>query len=504
VLSAVEGLRSVSLDLDRLIVPITLILLSFLFWIQRYGTAFVGRIFAPVMLVWFITIALAGAWQIAAHPQALAALSPLPAIAFFASQPLVAFLSMGAVILVVTGAEALYADMGHFGRRPIARAWFLLVFPALILCYMGQGAVLLQQPSATLSPFMALFPDSLRIPVVILATAAALIASQSVISGAFSLTRQAIQLDFLPKMRVVHTSLREAGQIYLPFINALLFGAVVFLVMVFGSSARLANAYGIAVSGTLAIDTILFLVVARAVWRKPLGLVLAGALMFVTTDLLFVAASLPKILESGWLPVALAGMVLLLILTWYAGQRIVSAERRALEGSLQDFIDRIRRARPAVKRVPGCAVYIGHHASLAPLALHAAVEKLHVLHERVVIVTVRVTTAAHIPEHQRAEFDSLAYDDGISHLRLSYGFHDSPNIPRTLASLRGLSPELDFDPATAAYFISLSKVVPSRRPNLGSWRKALYIMMARNALSTSDYYKLPPERTIEMRTLIEL
>jgi KUP system potassium uptake protein len=504
VLSAVEGLKTVSPGLDVWIMPITLALLAMLFWVQQYGTAVIGRLFGPVMLTWFGVIGLAGAWRVWEHPEAAQAVSPLAAVQFVQAEPLAAFAALGAVILAVTGAEALYADMGHFGREPIARAWFLAVFPALILCYTGQGAVILSQPLSGHTPFMALFPPALTIPVVLLATAATLVASQSVISGAFSLTRQAIQLGFLPRMRVVHTSVREIGQIYIPFINVLLFLIVTLLVVSFGSSARLAHAFGIAVSGTLAIDTILFLAVARQIWHRSVGYIAVAGLLFVGLDLLFVAANLSKIRLGGWFPILLSAGVFLVIHTWLRGQAIVTAERRAQEGPLQEFVDKVRVAKPPLLRVPGTAVYIGHHADLAPLALHAAVEKLHELHEKVVIVSVRITTAAHIPEDKRAVFSSLAYDDGICHLRLSYGFHDSPNVPRTLASLRGLDPELDFDPAEASYFISLSKVVPGRRHNLAGWRKHLYTMMARNALSTSDFYKLPIERTIEMRSLIEL
>jgi KUP system potassium uptake protein len=504
VLSAVEGLKTVSLRFEDVVLPLTLLLLTFLFWVQKYGTTLIGRMFGPIMLLWFATIGVAGGLRVWQHPAALTALSPLTAVTFFVRQPLLAFVALGAVFLAITGAEALYADMGHFGRRPIARAWFIVVFPALMLCYMGQGAVMLAYHPAAAAPFMSLFTPSLRLAVVILATAATMIASQAVISGAFSLTRQAIQLDFLPKMRIVHTSIREIGQIYVPFINLVLFLVVSLLVLTFGSSSRLANAYGIAVSGTIAINTVLFMVVARYLWRKSRRYVTAVAVVFLSVELLFVAANFSKILHGAWFPIGLAVVAYLFLTTWTRGQQIVSTERRAKEGPLQDFVDKVRTARPRLQRVPGYAVYIGHHHGLAPLALHAAVEKLHELHAKVVIVTVHITTAAHIPDNKRAVFDRLAYDDGISSLQLSYGFHDSPNVPRTLRALRGLTPELDFDSDAASYFISLSKVVPGKRHNLARWRKMLYCMMSRNAVSTSDYYKLPIERTIEMRSLIEL
>jgi KUP system potassium uptake protein len=505
VLSAVEGLKVVAPSLNSLVLPITFVILASLFWIQKYGTGFIGRLFGPVMLVWFGVIALGGGWQIWQHPGSLIALSPISAITFFARQPLVAFVAMAAVILAITGAEALYADMGHFGRPPIARAWFWVVFPALTLCYVGQGALLLAHPAATANPFVLLFPEVTRFSVVILATLATLIASQSVISGAFSLTHQAVQLDFLPKLLVRHTSSREIGQIYVPFVNLALFVVVTVLVFAFGSSIKLAGAYGVAVSGTLAIDTILFLVITRAVWRKPVRYVVVMAGIFLPVDLLFVTSNLSKIRHGGWFPIALAAAIFLLIDTWRRGQAVIKQERKILEGPLQVFVDRIRAMKPPLKRIPGQAVYISHHPDRAPLALHATVDELHELSQKVVLVTVEITDSAHVPETERAVFDNLRYkDDGISHLTLYYGFHDPPNIPRALADLRHTSPELNFDPEAAAYFISLSKVVRTSRRNLSGWRKSLYSLMARNALSTTDYYKLPVERTLEMRSLIKL
>lgn len=504
VLSAVEGLRVVAPDLTLFIVPVALVILTLLFSIQRYGTTLIGRLFGPVMLVWFITIAAGGAWQVWQHPDILMALSPIAAIEFFVAYPFVAFIAMGAVILAVTGAEALYADMGHFGRAPIARGWFLLVFPALMICYMGQGALLLAAPAATTGPFILLFPEMVRIPVVVLAMLATLIASQSVISGAFSLTRQAIQLDFLPKMLVRHTSLRAVGQVYVPLINIILFVSVTFLVLLFGSSEKLASAYGLAVSGTLAVDTILFIVVMRTTRQKPARYVVLAIISFSSVDLLFVVANLSKITHGGWFPLLIAAGAFLIIHTWLKGQAIITKERKLLEGPLQTFIDTIRLRKPPITRVAGHAVYISHHEDQAPLALHATVEELHELHENVVIVSVEITNSAHVPETERAVFDGLTYNDGISHLHLQYGFHDSPNIPKTLKSLRHMSPELDFNSDDASYFVSLGKIIPTRRRTMARWRKALYCLMDRNSMSTSDYYKLPTERTIEMRTLIKL
>jgi KUP system potassium uptake protein len=369
---------------------------------------------------------------------------------------------------------------------------------------MGQGALLLHNPAAAANPLPLLFPELLRGPVVLLATLAALIASQAVISGAFSLSRQAVHLDFLPKMLIRHTSVKSPGQVYIPLINIILFMLVISLVVLFGSSQRLAGVYGVAVSGTLIIDSILFIVVMRVLWRKSFYVVLGAVLLFLPLDLLFVTSSIPKVFSGGWFPIVLALISFLIITTWMKGQAIITRKRRLLEGSLQTFIDKIHARRPAVIRLPGQAVYISHHPNFAPLALHAAVDDLNELHEKVVILSVQVVTEAHVPVEERAVFDGLQYDDGISHLSLTYGFHDSINIPKTLESLRHLSPELDFDSEKAIYFVSRSRIVPDKTHSLIGWRKVLYVLMARNAMSTSDHYKLPIDRTVEMQSLIKL
>lgn len=504
VMSAVEGLKVNFPSTSHIIVPVTIVILTLLFWIQRYGTNLIGKLFGPVMLVWFSVIGVAGLANIWHYPKIVQALTPLPAINFFIEHSTLGLIALATVVLAITGAEALYADMGHFGRPAIARAWFWLVLPALILCYMGQGALILSDPIAGQNPFIHMFPDFSHVPVVILATLATLIASQSVISGAFSLTRQAVQLNFLPKMNIRHTSDNETGQIYIPFVNGALFIAVIFLVVLFGSSDRLANAYGIAVSGTLAIDTILFILVIRSLWRKSLGYVTLVILGFLVLDLMFVVANLPKILHGGWFPVAVALLIFTALTTWIKGEKIIGDKRQALEGPLQDYVDKIHSMSPSLTRVPGHAIYITHHKNVAPLALRTTVEELHELHENVVILSVNFSNDAYVPEKDRFEFDELDYTDGISQLILNYGFHDRSNIPNTLSKLRGVNPELDFDEKTASYFISLSKVVPGDAPGMAKWRKTLYSIMYRNALSSSDYYRLPVERTVEMRSLIEL
>jgi KUP system potassium uptake protein len=489
---------------SNFIVPLTLGILSLLFLLQKYGTSVIGALFGPVMLAWFSVIAAGGAFRVWQHPAILICLSPLTAVGFVASHPGVAFVATGAVVLVITGAEALYADMGHFGRLPISRAWFLVVFPALLLCYMGQGALMLDNPATALNPFLQLFPAIARVPVVLLATAAALIASQSVISGAFSLTRQAIQLNFLPKMLIRHTSDRQSGQIYMPLINMMLYLAVVFLVLFFGSSVRLAGAYGVAVSGTLAVDTLLYLYVMRTILQRPIAAIVVLGAGFVAIDAAFIASTVPKILTGGWLPVIIAIVAFTLIDTWRTGELITSVERKNAEGPLQVYIDKIHGDMSHIERVPGQAVYIGHHPGFAPLALHESVEENHELHEKVVIVSVRVANRAHVAVSERAQIDELKYDDGISYLSLDYGYHDVINIPKDIGSLRSISPDLDFDPRKAAYFISMHKVIRTKRRNLAGWRKFLFTFMDRNAVSASDYYKLPLDRTTEVSSMLKL
>lgn len=504
VLSAVEGLQIVESGLHRFIVPITLVILALFFSIQKYGTGAIGRLFGPVMLLWFGTIGAAGLWRIFQHPDILRSLSPFAATSFIANHPFAAFISMGAIVLAITGAEALYADMGHFGRPPIARTWFLFVFPALALCYMGQGALLLHEPNISSNPFFALFPSALLIPAVVLATAATLIASQSVISGAFSLTRQAIQLNLLPRMVIRQTSAQHIGQIYIPFVNFLLFILVVLLVIIFKSSEQLAGAYGIAVSGTLAVDTILFVVTAYSFWHWSRPVVALFCAVFVTVDVILIAANVTKIAHGGWLPLAIAALALVVITTWAKGRSITAKERRAMEEPLQSYITGLQTTATPVTRVPGQAVYIGHHAGLTPTALRTSVEEMHELHEKVVIIYVETSTEAHVPANERAVFNELGYADGISQVTITYGFHDSPNIPRTLDSIRSLSPELDFDSHKAVYFISLSRPVVSKLHTMSGWQKALYALMSRNALSASDYYHLPLGSTVEIRTLIKI
>ena len=504
VLSAVEGIQVAAPSLDSLVLPITLAVLTVLFSIQRFGTGAVGRLFGPVMAVWFGVLALAGAVEVIQSPAILKALSPTYGIAFFLDQGSIAFLALGSVVLAVTGAEALYADMGHFGRPAISRAWFFLVFPALTLNYMGQGALILGSPRAIDNPFFLLFPDWARVPMVVLATAAAVIASQAVISGAFSVTRQAVRLGFLPRLRVRHTSQAE-GQIYAPAINALLFVAVVGLVLGFGSSERLGSAYGIAVTGTLAIDTVLFFVVVRMLWKKPLWLVLLGAVAFLTVDLGFFAANLHKVVDGGWFPLLLALVVFTLLITWRRGREMVTARRGEAEGRLSDFVEEMHAMEPAVFRAPGTGVFLTAGNERTPLALRENVDHNHVLHECVVIVSVDTRRVPHVDRSERVKVDDLGYkDDGILHVNISYGFQDEQDVPSALrqAAEEDLEVELDLDDAT--YFISQITLVRGDGPGMSRWRKKLFLGLSRTSTSPVEFFCLPEHRIVTMGSFIEL
>jgi len=505
VLSAVEGIEVVAPSLESLVIPATIAVLAGLFMIQRFGTHVIGRIFGPVMILWFLVLALAGVARLVHHPAILRALSPHYALEFIAEHPSIAFISLGSVVLVVTGAEALYADMGHFGRPPIRRAWFFVVFPALTLNYMGQGSLILDDPSAISNPFYLLMPEWARVPVVFLATLATLIASQAVISGAFSVTRQAVQLGFLPRLSIRHTSEDEIGQVYVPAVNWTLFVAVLALVVGFGSSAKLATAYGIAVTGTLLIDSILFLVVVRVLWRKPLWMVGAGVLGFISVDLLFLSANVTKIAHGGWFPLTIGAIVFLLLTTWDRGRAEVSAAREDAEGPLQAFVDRMHALTPPVTRLPGVAIYLSPGRETTPLALRVGVDRIHGIPAEVVIVTVQTTTAPHEPESARVLFDPLGYDhDGYSHITLRFGFQDRPDVPAALALARRTPPglDVDFNPYHATYFLSQVTIVADRSPGMARWRKALFLAMARNATSPADYFGLPAERVVTLGSRI--
>jgi len=506
VLSAVEGLQIAAPSLESLVVPITLVVIVLLFFIQRFGTGTVGRFFGPVMAVWFSVLAITGVVQIAQDPTILKALSPSYGVEFFFSHGGIAFLALGSIVLAVTGAEALYADMGHFGRPPIRRAWFFFVFPALTLNYMGQGSLILDSPKAIDNPFFLLVPDWGRIPMVLLATVATVIASQAVISGAFSVTRQAVQLGFLPRLKILHTSEHEIGQVYSPAVNWTLFVAVVALVVGFGSSKNLASAYGIAVTGTLAIDTILFFVVARALWHKPRWLVALGIAVFLTIDLAFFSANLPKVLHGGWFPLTIALGVFTILTTWQHGRQIVTDNRSEEEGPLRPFVEEIHSMDPPVNRVPGTAVFLNRNIETVPLAMRANVEHNHALQEAAVVLAIQTARVPHVAKEDRLTVDDLGFsDDGITHLTACFGFQDDPNIPELLklaAEDEDIECEIDVD--DCSYFLSRITIVPTKAPGMRMWRKRLFTAISRNSTQPSEYFSLPDERTVVMGSHIEL
>lgn len=503
VLSAVEGVEVAAPSLSSIILPCTIAALALLFAIQHRGTAAVGRLFGPIIGVWFAVLAAAGTAEIVRHPAALQGLSPSYAVEFFASHPLTAFLSLGAVVLVFTGCEALYADMGHFGRRAISRAWFFVAFPALLLNYIGQASLILRDPHAASNPFYLLLPGWSRVPMIVLATCATLIASQAVISGAFSVTRQVVQLGFLPRMAIKHTSPETIGQVYVPAVNWTLFVLVVGLCIGFGSSANLATAYGIAVTGTLLIDSILFLTVARVLWRKPFALIAAGVVAFVMADLLFLGANLPKITQGGWLPLLVGVSVLLLLTTWDRGRQLVTAERARSEGPLSDFVEEMHR-KVSLTRIKGTAVFLNRSKETTPLALRIAQTRLRALPQEVVIVSVETGNEPYVDPEQRAELDHLGDPhDGFSHLTLRFGYREDPDVPKALGRARdqGL---VDFNPYHVTYYLSQVTLIPWGDQRMPRWRKGIFMAMARNAASPVGYFDLPPERVVTLGAQIRV
>jgi KUP system potassium uptake protein len=506
VLSAVEGLETAAPSVASLVVPIAAVILVGLFFVQRFGTGKVGALFGPVMLLWFVVIAAAGIPLIVKHPEVLLGLSPTWAIAFLVAHPVTTFVAIGAVVLVITGAEALYADMGHFGRVPIRRAWFFVVFPALVLNYLGQAALVLDDPSTTKDPFFLLFPAGLRLPVVILATVATVIASQAVISGAFSLTRQAVQLGLLPPLTIRQTSKREGGQIYLPAVNLLLFIGVMAIMLTFRSSAALTTAYGVSVTGALVVDTILLLLVARPLWGwKPWKIVLA-AVFFGGLELTFLAGNLSKIVHGGWVPLLIAFAVIVLMTTWRRGRQLVQEQRRKLEGPLSEFVDRANKSK--VPRVEGVAVFPHPNKDTTPLALRANVDHNHVLHRRVIIVSIMTASVPHVTRKNSFAYDDLSYaDDGIEHLTVKFGFADNQDLPKALRAAC-LTKVLKLNPDEmdkASYFISRGGLRATRgSENMVAWRKRLFLAIAHNAADPAARFNLPPERTVTMGSDVEI
>jgi KUP system potassium uptake protein len=505
VLSAVEGVKVAAPSLSGIVIPITVVIIVVLFMAQRLGTGVVGRVFGPVMAVWFTVLAALGVRGIAGHPVILEALSPSYAVGFLTDHFGTAFFSLTAVVLAVTGAEALYADMGHFGRGPVRRGWLLVVFPACILNYLGQGALILGDPASISSPFFLLAPGWARLPMVLLATVATVIASQAVISGAFSVAHQAGQLGYLPRLRIQYTSERIMGQIYVPWINWLLLVSVLTLVLAFRSSAALAYAYGTAVTGTISITTLLFFYYARHQWRWPLWIVLAGSGILLAIDLLFFAANLTKLTHGAWLPLLIGITIFTIFTTWQRGRELVTQIRDREEGPLPEFIAQLHAMKPPLLRVPGTAIFLNRGKTTAPLAMRANVEHNEILHENVIILSVETMPAPHIPEAERLQVDDLGYrHDGIIHVTARFGYMDPTNVPGLLPLIRDADIEGPAPDAKLSYFVSRIELVQGHAPGLSRWRKRLFIATSRITPDAAEYFRLPRERTVIMGSRIEI
>ncbi|MFB7307171.1 potassium transporter Kup [Streptomyces sp. NPDC056192] len=505
VLSAVEGLKVVEPSLEDAVVPITAVIIVILFLVQRRGTAAVGRVFGPVMIAWFVAIGACGVVGIADHPDILEALSPTYALGFLFGHWGTAFFALAAIVLAVTGAEALYADMGHFGRRAITRGWLFLVLPACVLSYLGQGALILDDPDNISSPFFLLVPDWGRWPMVILATAATVIASQAVITGAYSVASQAAQLGYLPRLRIAHTSESTIGQIYVPWINWLLMVSVLTLVFAFRSSAALAYAFGMAVTGTITITTLLFFYVARAKWGTPRWLLGIGAGVLLFVDLLFVAANMTKLVHGAWLPLLIGLTAFTVMTTWQRGRELVTAERARAEGPLPEFVDDLRTGREPTLRAPGTAVFLNRGKETTPLAMRANVEHNHVRHEQVVILALQTEPVPRVPADQRVVVDDLGYaDDGIIHVTARFGYMETPDVPGVLAMLDPAVTEGPLQLDQASYFLSKIELRRGKAPTMAPWRKRLFIATSYITADAAEYFSLPRDRTVIMGSHIEV
>ena len=505
VLSAIEGVKVAAPSVADLVIPITVAIIVCLFLVQRLGTGAVGRLFGPVMAVWFTVIGLIGVRGIAAHPAILKALSPGYALGFLAGHFSVAFFSLAAVVLAVTGAEALYADMGHFGRAPITRVWLLLVFPACILSYLGQGALVLGDPSTIRSPFFLLAPGWARLPMVFLAAVATVIASQAVITGAFSVAHQAARIGYLPRLRVAYTSEETMGQIYVPWINWLLLVSVLTLVLTFKSSAALAYAFGMAVTGTITITTLLFFYIVRYQWRRPWWIVAPGAAFLLSVDLLFFAANLTKLVSGAWLPLLIAIAAFTVMTTWQRGRELVTRQRQRDEGQLWAFVDHLHAMQPPLHRVPGTAVFLNRGKDTAPLALRANVEHNQILHEHVLILAIETMPVPHIPAAERIAVNDLGYkDDRIVYVTARFGYMDQQNVPGLLPLIRQADIESPLDDDRLSYFLSRIELARGNTPGMSRWRKRLFIATSRITADAAEYFQLPRERTLVVGSRIEL
>ena len=498
VLSAVEGLDVVSPAFRKAVIPLTLLILLALFWVQKRGTAGIGRFFGPIMVLWFIAIAALGVWHIASHPEILAALSPHHALGFIGRQPGTAFIILGAVVLCVTGGEALYADMGHFGRRPIRVAWFSIVMPCLTLNYFGQGALLLSEPEAVKNPFFHMAPDWLTLPLVGLATMAAVIASQALISGAYSVTKQVIQLGYLPRLQIQHTSTRDTGQIYMPFVNWSLFVMIVLAVVLFRSSSNLAAAYGIAVTLDMTITTVLTFFVIRYGWGYPLALCIAATGFFFAIDLAFFSSNLLKLAEGGWFPILIGGAVFTLMVTWKDGRELLSRSLRDGSIDLKSFLESVLLSPPT--RVPGTAVFLSAEPGIVPNALMHNLKHNKVLHAQNLFVTRRAHEVPWIGLDKRLEVQALGSD--CWQVVVHHGFKNDPDLPKALELLSGRG--IDLNPMTTSYFLSRDIVTPTLGSGMAFWREKLFAAMHHGASAASEYLNIPSNAVVELGSKVEI
>ena len=498
VLSAVEGLEVVSPTFTKYVVPLTLVILFGLFLVQKRGTGGIGKFFGPITLVWFVAIGVFGLLQIVGNPDILKALSPYYALKFMFDNPTTTFLILGAIVLCVTGAEALYADMGHFGKRPIRIAWFAVVMPALTLNYFGQGALILSNPAAAKNPFYLMMPEWALLPMVAFATMATVIASQALISGAFSATKQIIQLGYLPRLRLLHTSVKETGQIYIPFINWVLFVAIVLAVVFFKSSDALATAYGIAVCGNMLITTILTFYVIRYSWKYPLGLCIAATGIFFVIDFAFLASNALKFIEGGWFPILIAGLIFTLMVTWKEGRHILKKKLQANSIDLKSFLEAVFLSPPA--RVEGTAVFLSAEPGTVPSALLHNLKHNKVLHETNLFVTVRSHELPWIGLDKRLEMTSLGRH--CWQVVIHYGFKNDPDVPKALLQMRGRGCELEA--MSTSYFLSRDTVVPTIGDGMSQWREVLFAQMHRNAGSAADFLGLPSNAVVELGSKVEI
>ena len=497
VLGAIEGLEVVTPLFSPYVVPVTVVILVALFLVQQFGTHRVGGLFGPIVIVWFLTIAALGIVWIVRAPAVLAAFDPRHAFSFFRENGLPGFVVLGAVFLVVTGGEALYADMGHFGPRPIRLAWFSLVLPALVLNYLGQGALLLLDPGAE-QPFFLLAPTWALIPLVGIATAAAIIASQALISGSFSITRQAIQLGLAPRLDVEHTSARAMGQIYVPQVNWALMASTVLIVIGFGSSGAVAAAYGIAVTLTMVITVMLLYVVMTERWRWPVPAALAVTAAFLFIDLAFLGANVLKVLQGGWVTIAVAGILFTLMTTWRTGRRLLAERLTARAQPVEDFVATVAAQSPV--RVPGTAVFMTAQPRGTPPALAHNLRYNKVLHEHVLVLTVTTASTPHVPPLDRVSVEPLGH--GLFNVRVQFGFMEDPDVPEALLLAREKGAEIDPDDLT--YFLGRETILVTRRQGMAIWREQLFVLMARNAIRATAFFRLPPERVVELGVQVEM